>query len=172
VGPLIDAEAAAKVRAYIQIGHSEGKLVLGGDAANHSDQVLGKPLVAPHIFADIEPHHRLAQEEVFGPVLAVIRAGTFDQAIAIANQTTYKLTGGAYSRTPKHLSLARRAFRVGNLYLNRSITGAQVGRQPFGGFGLSGVGSKAGGSEYLLQFVEPRTCTENMMRRGFSPELT
>jgi RHH-type proline utilization regulon transcriptional repressor/proline dehydrogenase/delta 1-pyrroline-5-carboxylate dehydrogenase len=127
--------------------------------------------IGPHIFSGIEPHHRLAREEIFGPVLSVMRVKDFDEALQVANSTAYKLTGGVFSRKPSHLDRARREFRVGNLYLNRSITGALVGRQPFGGFGMSGVGSKAGGRDYLLQFVEPRAITENTMRRGFAPEL-
>jgi RHH-type proline utilization regulon transcriptional repressor/proline dehydrogenase/delta 1-pyrroline-5-carboxylate dehydrogenase len=117
----------------------------------------------------VKPNDRLAQEEIFGPVLSILRARDFDEALNIANGTSYKLTGGVFSRTPSHLAKAQREFRVGNLYLNRGITGALVGRQPFGGFGLSGVGSKAGGRDYLLQFVEPRVSTENTMRRGFAP---
>jgi RHH-type proline utilization regulon transcriptional repressor/proline dehydrogenase/delta 1-pyrroline-5-carboxylate dehydrogenase len=95
----------------------------------------------------------------------------FDEALNVANSTAYKLTGGVFSRKPLHLDRARREYRVGNLYLNRGITGALVGRQPFGGFGMSGVGSKAGGRDYLLQFVEPRAVCENTMRRGFAPGL-
>ena len=93
------------------------------------------------------------------------------EALDVANGTEYKLTGGVFSRKPSHLEQARREFRVGNVYLNRGITGALVGRQPFGGFGMSGVGSKAGGKDYLLQFVEPRAVCENTMRRGFAPGL-
>ena len=111
------------------------------------------------------------QEEIFGPVLGLIRARDFEHALELANDGRYRLTGGVYSRKPDHLTRARREFRVGNLYLNRSITGAIVGRQPFGGAGMSGVGSKAGGRDYLLQFVEPRVITENTMRRGFAPGL-
>ncbi|MBL8761602.1 MAG: aldehyde dehydrogenase family protein, partial [Phycisphaerae bacterium] len=92
-------------------------------------------------------------------------------ALSIANDCPYKLTGGVYSRKPSHLEQAKREFRVGNLYLNRGITGALVARQPFGGFAMSGVGSKAGGMDYLLQFVEPRASCENTLRRGFAPEL-
>ena len=95
--------------------------------------------------------------------------GTFDEAIEVANSTKFALTGGVFSRSPKHLEQARREFRVGNLYLNRGITGALVERQPFGGFKMSGVGSKAGGPDYLLQFMDPRSVTENTMRRGFAP---
>jgi RHH-type proline utilization regulon transcriptional repressor/proline dehydrogenase/delta 1-pyrroline-5-carboxylate dehydrogenase len=100
-----------------------------------------------------------------------MHARDFSHALEMANATQYKLTGGVYTRRPGHLERARREFRVGNLYLNRAITGALVGRQPFGGFGMSGVGSKAGGSRYLAQFVEPRSVCENAMRRGFAPGL-
>jgi RHH-type proline utilization regulon transcriptional repressor/proline dehydrogenase/delta 1-pyrroline-5-carboxylate dehydrogenase len=134
-------------------------------------QRVGKPYVAPHIISGILPTHRLAREEVFGPVLAVMRARDFDHALQMANDSEYKLTGGVFSRRPAHLEAARENFRVGNLYLNRGITGAVVGRQPFGGFALSGVGTKAGGREYLLHFVEPRCCTESTMRHGFAPGL-
>jgi RHH-type proline utilization regulon transcriptional repressor/proline dehydrogenase/delta 1-pyrroline-5-carboxylate dehydrogenase len=98
-----------------------------------------------------------------------MKAKTFDQAIKLANSTKFALTGGVFSRSPEHLEQARRSFTVGNLYLNRGITGALVERQPFGGFKMSGVGSKAGGPDYLLQFMDPRTSTENTMRRGFTP---
>jgi L-proline dehydrogenase (EC 1.5.99.8)/delta-1-pyrroline-5-carboxylate dehydrogenase (EC 1.5.1.12) len=109
------------------------------------------------------------QEEIFGPVLAVMRARTFDEALEIANGTRYALTGGLYSRTPSHIERAQQEFEVGNLYINRGITGAIVARQPFGGFKLSGVGSKAGGPDYLLQFLEPKVVTENVQRQGFAP---
>jgi RHH-type proline utilization regulon transcriptional repressor/proline dehydrogenase/delta 1-pyrroline-5-carboxylate dehydrogenase len=123
----------------------------------------------PTIFGDVPPRGGLAQEEIFGPVLAVLPARDFDEALDLANGTAYALTGGLYSRSPSHIARARRAFDVGNLYINRKITGALVGRQPFGGFRMSGIGSKAGGPDYLLQFVEPRTITENTLRRGFAP---
>jgi len=113
----------------------------------------------------------MAQEEIFGPVVSVMRVEDYGEALRVANASPYKLTGGVYSRKPSHLERAKKEFRVGNLYLNRNITGALVGRQPFGGFGMSGVGSKAGGREYLLQFVMPRASSENTMRRGFAPEL-
>lgn len=171
VGPVIDETAAEKTREYIRIGCEEGKLELGCDVPPGLEQQVRKPYVGPHIFSGIEPRHRLANEEIFGPVLAVMRAATFEEAIEMANATEYKLTGGVFSRKPSHLDLARRRFRVGNLYLNRGITGALVGRQPFGGFGLSGTGTKAGGADYLLHFVEPRSSTENTMRHGFAPGL-
>ena len=127
--------------------------------------------VGPHIFSGVKPHHTIAREEIFGPVLAVMHAHTFEEALEIANGSPYKLTGAVYSRKPTHIEMAKRQFRVGNLYINRGSTGALVARQPFGGFGMSGVGSKAGGLDYLLQFVEPRAICENTLRRGFAPEL-
>jgi RHH-type proline utilization regulon transcriptional repressor/proline dehydrogenase/delta 1-pyrroline-5-carboxylate dehydrogenase len=170
-GPVIDERAAAKIREYIEIGKSEGKLELAREVPTGLAERVGKPYVAPHIFSGIKRNHRLAQEEIFGPVLAVIRVGSFEEALDVANDSVYKLTGAVYSRKPSHLEAARQQFRVGNLYLNRGSTGALVGRQPFGGAGLSGVGSKAGGADYLLHFTEPRCCTENTMRRGFAPGL-
>jgi len=171
VGPVIDESAAAKIRAYIEIGRGEGNLELACEVPDGLARQVGKPYVGPHIFSGIRPRHRLANEEIFGPVLSVMRAASFQEALDVANGTTYKLTGGVFSRKPAHLEMARRQFRVGNLYLNRGITGALVGRQPFGGFGLSGTGTKAGGGDYLLHFVEPRCCTENTMRHGFAPGL-
>jgi RHH-type proline utilization regulon transcriptional repressor/proline dehydrogenase/delta 1-pyrroline-5-carboxylate dehydrogenase len=171
LGPIIDESAAATIREYIEIGKQEGHLETDIEVPAGLEQKVGKPYIAPHIFSGIEPHHRLANEEIFGPVLSVIRVKDFDEALDVANATEYKLTGGVFSRKPSHLERARREFRVGNVYLNRGITGALVGRQPFGGFGMSGVGSKAGGKDYLLQFVEPRSVCENTMRRGFAPGL-
>jgi RHH-type proline utilization regulon transcriptional repressor/proline dehydrogenase/delta 1-pyrroline-5-carboxylate dehydrogenase len=111
------------------------------------------------------------QEELFGPVLAVMQVETFNEALTVAVSTEYALTGAVYSRTPSHLEEAKKRFRVGNLYLNRGCTGALVQRQPFGGFGMSGLGTKAGGPGYLLQFAEPRCVSENTMRRGFTPDV-
>ncbi|MHC5002853.1 MAG: proline dehydrogenase family protein [Planctomycetota bacterium] len=171
VGPVIDHEAAAKIRSYIEVGSAEGTLELAAEVPAGLEEVHGKPIVGPHIFSGIRQEHRLANEEIFGPVLSVMRARDFGEALAMANATAYKLTGAVYSRKPAHLDQARREFRVGNLYLNRGSTGALVARQPFGGFALSGIGSKAGGRDYLLQFVEPRAICENTMRRGFAPGL-
>jgi RHH-type proline utilization regulon transcriptional repressor/proline dehydrogenase/delta 1-pyrroline-5-carboxylate dehydrogenase len=125
--------------------------------------------IGPAIFSEIGPRHRLAQEEIFGPVLSVIKARDFDDALEIANRSSYALTGGLFSRSPANIEKTRREFRVGNLYINRGITGAIVKRQPFGGLKLSGIGSKAGGPDYLLQFLEPRTISENTLRHGFVP---
>lgn len=125
--------------------------------------------IGPVIFRDVDPKSRLAQEEIFGPVLAVLKAKDFDHALMIADDSEFALTGGVFSRSPEHIEQARRDFRVGNLYINRGITGAVVERQPFGGLKLSGIGSKAGGPDYLLQFVDPRTVSENTSRHGFMP---
>ena len=127
--------------------------------------------VPPTIFEVSDPHHFLMQRELFGPILTVFAARDFSQAIEVANTSDYALTGAVYSRSPGHLEQATREFRVGNLYLNRPCTGALVHRQPFGGFKMSGAGTKAGGPGYLLNFAEMRVCTENTMRRGFTPEI-
>lgn len=166
VGAVIDAAARDKILSYIEIGKTEGRTVVGVDPGPLAQQGF---FVGPHVFADVQPNARIAQEEIFGPVLAVIRAADLDEAFRIANGTDYALTGGLFSRSPQTLARAKRELMVGNVYLNRNITGALVARQPFGGFKMSGIGSKAGGHDYLLQFVVPRTITENTMRRGFAP---
>ncbi|HET6882912.1 MAG TPA: aldehyde dehydrogenase family protein, partial [Pirellulales bacterium] len=166
VGPVIDEDSFKRIHEYIEIGRREAREILSIDVGVLADEGY---FIGPHIFADVSPGSRLAQEEIFGPVLAVIRARDLDEAFGILNGTQYALTGGIFSRSPAHLERARRELLVGNLYLNRGITGALVGRQPFGGFKMSGIGSKAGGHDYLLQFVIPRTITENTMRRGFAP---
>jgi RHH-type proline utilization regulon transcriptional repressor/proline dehydrogenase/delta 1-pyrroline-5-carboxylate dehydrogenase len=166
VGPVIDSEAFQRVGEFIEIGRREARELLSIDVGALASEGF---FIGPHIFADVRPDSRLGQEEVFGPVLAVLRAADLDEAFAILNGTQYALTGGIFSRSPANLERARRELLVGNLYLNRGITGALVGRQPFGGFKMSGIGSKAGGHDYLLQFVLPRTITENTMRRGFAP---
>jgi RHH-type proline utilization regulon transcriptional repressor/proline dehydrogenase/delta 1-pyrroline-5-carboxylate dehydrogenase len=127
--------------------------------------------VPPAIFEVTDPLHSLMQRELFGPILTVFAARDFSHALETANTGDFALTGAVYSRSPRHLQLARETFRVGNLYLNRPCTGAQVHRQPFGGFKMSGAGTKAGGPGYLLHFAEMRVCTENTMRRGFAPEI-
>lgn len=163
VGPVIDSQAKNRILEYIEMGKKEAKLVLQLESPSQGY------FVGPVIFADVPPQGAIAQQEIFGPVLSVIPAPDFDQAVKIANSTNYALTGGIYSRTPSHIEQAKRELEVGNLYINRNITGAIVARQPFGGFKLSGVGSKAGGPDYLLQFLEPRTITENIQRQGFAP---
>ena len=166
LGPVIDAEAQQRILAMIEKIKGEGRLAFAGEVGPLADEGF---CVAPHIFADVAPTASLAQEEVFGPVLAVLKARDLTHALEIANGTAYALTGGLYSRSPEHIARVKREFRVGNLYINRKITGALVDRQPFGGFKMSGIGSKAGGPDYLLQFVLPRTITENTLRRGFAP---
>jgi RHH-type transcriptional regulator, proline utilization regulon repressor / proline dehydrogenase / delta 1-pyrroline-5-carboxylate dehydrogenase len=160
---VIDAQARDRILEYIAQGKQQSKLVLEMPVPE------GGYYISPTIFSGVSPDHTIAQEEIFGPVLAVIKADNFESALAIANGTDYALTGGLYSRTPKHIEQASREFEVGNLYINRNITGAIVARQPFGGFKLSGVGSKAGGADYLLQFLDPRGVTENIQRQGFAP---
>jgi len=166
VGPVIDADSLAKVKSYLELGRQEAREALSVPVG---ELVETGYFVPATIFADVPPNSRLAQEEIFGPVLAVIKAKDLDEAISIVNDTDYALTGGIFSRSPANLDRARAELRVGNLYLNRGITGAMVGRQPFGGFKMSGIGSQAGGPDYLLQFVLPRTITENTLRRGFAP---
>jgi RHH-type transcriptional regulator, proline utilization regulon repressor / proline dehydrogenase / delta 1-pyrroline-5-carboxylate dehydrogenase len=163
VGPVIDAEAKDRICEFIRIGKIEANCVLEMDAPKEGF------FVGPVIFSDVDPHSRIAQEEIFGPVLSVIKARDFDQALELANRSLFALTGGIFSRSPAHIEKARKEFRVGNLYINRGITGAIVERQPFGGLKLSGIGSKAGGPDYLLQFLEPRTISENTLRHGFVP---
>jgi RHH-type proline utilization regulon transcriptional repressor/proline dehydrogenase/delta 1-pyrroline-5-carboxylate dehydrogenase len=167
IGPVIDGEARDRIAAAIAAGGAEARLAYAGELPPAAAGFF----VAPHIFVDVPPTARLAQEEIFGPVLAVMRAASFADALGIANGTRYALTGGLYSRSPAHIELAKAAFQVGNLYINRRITGALVDRQPFGGFRLSGIGSKAGGPDYLLQFLLPRCITENTLRHGFTPDL-
>ncbi len=164
MGPVVDAAARDRIMAAIEAGKTQARCVLQHEVPNSTGYYVG-----PTIFADVDPQSALAQEEIFGPVLSVIKARDFSHALQIANGTRYALTGGLYSRSPANLARARREFRVGNLYLNRKITGAVVGHQPFGGMKLSGMGSKAGGPDYLLQFMEPKTITENTLRRGFAP---
>lgn len=166
VPAVIDEDAFRRIRDYIRFGQKESRLALAVDVGDLADQGY---FLGPNIFVDVSSQARIAQEEIFGPLVAVTKARDFDQALEIANGTAYALTGGVFSRSPANLDKARDKYMVGNLYLNREITGALVGRQPFGGFKMSGMGSKAGGKDYLLQFVVPRTVTENTMRRGFAP---
>ncbi|MBL8990474.1 MAG: proline dehydrogenase family protein [Phycisphaerae bacterium] len=171
IGPVIDAEAKAKILGFVERAAASGLSHAALPVPEGLERATGRSFVGPHVFWTVPPEHELAREEIFGPVLAVMHAESFDRALEIANGLPYKLTGGLFSRKPAHIERAKNEFRVGNLYINRGITGALVARQPFGGFDMSGVGSKAGGRDYLLQFVEPRAICENTMRRGFAPEL-
>ncbi len=166
VPAVIDAEAQKRILGLIEIGKKEAKLAYQMEAARVP---VGGAFVPPTVFIDVPHTARIAQEEIFGPVLSVLKAATFDAALEMALDVPYALTGAIYSRSPADIAAAREKFRVGNLYINRGSTGAKVCRQPFGGFKMSGIGSKAGGGDYLLQFVEPRTVTENTLRRGFAP---
>ncbi len=166
MGPVADDRSRTRILKYIETAGREGKIIYSGTAPTG-----GGSYVPVTIAAGIRPEHTTSQEEVFGPLLAVMKVSTFDQALEWANSTRFALTGGVFSRSPRNLEKARKRFLVGNLYLNRHITGALVGRQPFGGFKLSGLGTKAGGPEYLLHFMDPRVITENTARRGFAPEV-
>ena len=164
MGAVISWKAKETIGRYIQTGKEEGTLV----TERYPEQPQGH-FVPLTIFQDIRPQHRLAQEEIFGPVLSILKVKDFDEALEVANATEFALTGGVFSRSPENIAKAKKRFRVGNLYINRGCTGAIVGRHPFGGFKMSGVGSKAGGPDYLLQFMVPRNVVENTVRRGFAP---
>ena len=150
IGPVIDENAMKKITGYIEIGKGEGRLVVGG--GHHGPGYF----IEPTVIADVDPHASIAQEEIFGPVLAVIKAKDFDDAMHIANDTEYGLTGALYSQDPKRIERAKEEYHVGNLYFNRKCTGALVGVHPFGGFNMSGTDSKAGGKDYLLLFTQAK----------------
>jgi 1-pyrroline-5-carboxylate dehydrogenase len=159
MGPVIDMDAMNKIKSYIDIGAGEGKLLLGGKVIETNGDGY---FIEPTIFGDASPDSRIAQEEVFGPVLTLIRADSFDDALDIANSTEYGLTGAVFSRSRERLERARREFHVGNLYFNRKCTGALVGVHPFGGFNMSGTDSKAGGPDYLLLFTQAKSVAEKL----------
>ncbi len=150
-GPVINGGAMKTIMEYIDVGKREGRLAAGGEPGDGEGFY-----VQPTVFADIDPQARIAQEEIFGPVVAVIKARDFDHALAIANGTEFGLTGAVFSRNPEHLARARREFHCGNLYLNRKCTGALVGVHPFGGFNMSGTDAKVGGPDYLGYFLQPK----------------
>lgn len=155
VGPLNDASAFKKVTSYFKVGEKEGKLLVGGTA----DDSVGY-FVHPTVYIDVAPTSRLMQEEIFGPILAICKVNDFDEALEVANNTEYGLTGALISRNREHLERAKEEFHVGNLYLNRKCTGAIVGYQPFGGFNMSGTDSKAGGPDYLILHMQGKTISE------------
>ena len=167
VGPVIDEAAYKRILEYIEIGKGEATL-----AYQAKDLPTEGYFIPPTIFTDVKPHMRIAREEIFGPVLSVLKVRDLDEAIEVANSTDYALTGGFFSRSPANIERVKAALEAGNVYINRSCTGAVVGRHPFGGFKMSGGGTKAGGGDYLLQFLIPRVVTENIMRHGFAPEET
>jgi RHH-type proline utilization regulon transcriptional repressor/proline dehydrogenase/delta 1-pyrroline-5-carboxylate dehydrogenase len=167
VGPVIDAEARGKILGLIERGKKEARLAFQSQLSPALS--ASGTYVAPTVFADVPPSASIAREEIFGPVVAILRARDLDEAFRMAMDVDYALTGGLFSRSPSALARAQREYRVGNLYLNRGITGAIVERHPFGGFAMSGGGTKAGGKGYLENFLFPRAVSENVMRRGFTP---
>jgi 1-pyrroline-5-carboxylate dehydrogenase len=159
-GPVINRAAYKEILNYIEIGRKEGRVIAFGKAPkNNPDYGY---YIAPTVIADVAPTARIAQEEIFGPVLAVIKSTSFDDALAIANNTEYGLTGALYSTSRAKLDRARLEFHVGNLYFNRKCTGAMVGAHPFGGFNMSGTDSKAGGPDYLLLFTQAKSIAEKL----------
>ena len=162
-GPVVDKESFERIMQMIELGKSEANL------AYQSQVPSGGYFVPLTIFKDVDPKAKIAQQEIFGPVLSVIKVRSVDEALEVANDTEYALTGGVFSRSPATIQKIKNNLQVGNLYINRTITGAMVKRHPFGGYKLSGAGSKTGGPDYLLQFLEARCITENTVRRGFAP---
>jgi RHH-type proline utilization regulon transcriptional repressor/proline dehydrogenase/delta 1-pyrroline-5-carboxylate dehydrogenase len=165
VGPLIDEDAHKRVLRWVERAPSMGTVRLQSEDIPEQGFFVG-----PTIVEVADPAAPIARDEIFGPVLTVLRARDLDEALALANDTDYALTAGIFSRSPAAIRRAAAELRAGNVYVNRHITGAIVGRQPFGGYGLSGVGSKAGGPDYLHQFLDPRVVTENTLRQGFAPD--
>ncbi|WP_295900312.1 L-glutamate gamma-semialdehyde dehydrogenase [uncultured Bdellovibrio sp.] len=163
MGPVVDKEAHERILNTIAETEKTNKLLFKGQAPTNGF------FVPPTIFGDVPGDSKLAQQEIFGPVVAVIRAKNLDHALEIANSTEYALTGGVFSRSPANIARVKEEFEVGNLYVNRGITGAMVDRHPFGGFKMSGIGSKTGGPDYIKQYMEPAAVTENTLRRGFAP---
>jgi 1-pyrroline-5-carboxylate dehydrogenase len=159
MGPVVDQGSMKKIMDYIEVGTQEGKLLLGGQPLQTPE---GGYFIPPTIFGDVPSRARIAQEEIFGPVLSIIRARDFSDGIAIANDTEFGLTGSLYSRDMGRIEEARRNFHVGNLYINRKSTGALVGVHPFGGFNMSGTDSKTGGPDYLMLFLQSKSIAERL----------
>ena len=159
MGPVINRAALDSMLDYIEKGRNEGRLVAGGHAPATDE---GGYFLAPTVFADVAPDARIAQEEIFGPVLAVIKVNSFEEGLEVANNTEYGLTGALYTSDASRLEIARREFHVGNLYFNRKCTGAMVGAHPFGGFNMSGTDSKAGGPDYLYLFTQAKSVAERL----------
>jgi 1-pyrroline-5-carboxylate dehydrogenase len=157
MGPVVNASAHKSILNYIETGKGEGRLLLGGERGPGEGY-----FITPTIIADVAPDATISQEEIFGPVLAVIQARDWQDALAIANNTEYGLTGSVYTQDAKRIEEAKRRFHVGNLYFNRKCTGALVGVHPFGGFNMSGTDSKAGGRDYLLLFMQAKTMSRRV----------
>lgn len=158
IGPVVSAKAEKSILSYIEIGKKEGKLICGGEKVKGAKGYFIKPTV----FVNVKPNARIMQEEIFGPVLAVCKATDFDNALDIANNTIFGLTGAVFTNDQKKLNRARQEFHCGNLYLNRKCTGAMVGGNPFGGFNMSGTDSKAGGRDYLLLFLQAKSVSRKL----------
>jgi 1-pyrroline-5-carboxylate dehydrogenase len=158
MGPVVNKSSEEKILSYIQKGIQEGGRLICGGAKAEGDGYF----IQPTVIADVDPTATIAQEEIFGPVLAVIKAKDFDHALEIANNTEYGLTGGVWTRNRKKIDKAKKVFHVGNFYVNRKITGALVGVHPFGGFNMSGTDSKAGGRDYLLLFMQAKALSEEI----------
>jgi len=159
LGPVVNKAAMESILGYIEIGKKEGRLIAGGRAV---ETKAGGYFIEPTVFADIAPDAVIAQEEIFGPVLAAIKVADFKEGLKVANNTEYGLTGALYTSDRERLDLARQEFHVGNLYFNRKCTGAMVGAHPFGGFNMSGTDSKAGGPDYLLLFTQAKSVAEKL----------
>jgi len=162
LGPVINKAALNSMLAYIEIGRKEGKLIAGGSPRRPPQTADGGFFLEPTIFSEIPPRAVLAQEEIFGPVLALIKVESFEEGLQVANNTEYGLTGALYTADRERLNHARREFHVGNLYFNRKCTGAMVGAHPFGGFNMSGTDSKAGGPDYLTLFTQAKSVAEKL----------
>jgi 1-pyrroline-5-carboxylate dehydrogenase len=159
MGPVVNEGALKTIQEYIAAGKTEGRLIAGGKAIETPEKGY---FLEPTVFADVAPGARISQEEIFGPVLAILKARDFDSALTIANNTEFGLTGAVYTADRIKLERARREFHVGNLYFNRKCTGAMVGAHPFGGFNMSGTDSKAGGPDYLLLFTQAKSIAERL----------
>jgi 1-pyrroline-5-carboxylate dehydrogenase len=159
MGPVINQAALDTMMKFIEVGKKESRLIAGGNVPTTTD---GGYFLEPTVFADVVPNAALAQEEIFGPVLAVIKVASFEEGLRVANNTEYGLTGSVYTSDPAMKAAARSAFHVGNLYFNRKCTGAMVGAHPFGGFNMSGTDSKAGGPDYLYLFTQAKSVAEKL----------
>jgi 1-pyrroline-5-carboxylate dehydrogenase len=160
MGAVINEGSMKSILEYIEAGKKDGRLLTGGNVAKNAGEGY---FIEPTVIADIPPKSKLEQEEIFGPVLAVIKARNFDHALEIANDTEFGLTGAVYTSSPDKIERAKRDFHVGNLYINRTCTGAIVGAHPFGGFNMSGTDSKAGGPDYLLLFTQAKSIGEKIV---------
>jgi 1-pyrroline-5-carboxylate dehydrogenase len=159
MGPVVNKAALDSILGYIETGKKEGRLLAGGSAIKTEE---GGYFLEPTVIADVAPNAVIALEEIFGPVLAVIKVQSFEEGLKVVNNTEYGLTGAIYTQSREALDTARREYHVGNLYLNRKCTGAMVGAHPFGGFNMSGTDSKAGGPDYLLLFTQAKSVAEKL----------